>query len=55
MFLFHRIAHDAFPESAVEIWPQGLKFFFEVISAEHEMFSANQYENANNSWQFHIY
>ena len=24
-------------------------------SAEHEIFSANKYENANNSWHFHIY
>ena len=24
-------------------------------SAEHEIFSANEYENANNSWHFHIY
>ena len=23
--------------------------------AEHEIFSANKYENANNSWRFHIY
>ena len=23
--------------------------------AEHEIFSANKYENANNSWHFHIY
>ena len=23
-------------------------------SAEHEIFSANKYENANNSWHFHI-
>ena len=22
--------------------------------AEHEIFSANKYENANNSWHFHI-
>ena len=24
-------------------------------SAEHEIFSANKYENANNCWHFHIY
>ena len=24
-------------------------------SAEHEIFSANKYENANNSWHFHIH
>ena len=23
--------------------------------AEHELFSANKYENANKSWHFHIY
>ena len=23
--------------------------------AKHEIFSANKYENANNSWYFHIY
>ena len=26
-----------------------------IIIAEHEIFSANEYENANNSWHFHIY
>ena len=29
--------------------------FFMLNSAEHEIFSANKYENANNSWHFHIY
>ena len=24
-------------------------------SSEHEIFTANKYENANNSWHFHIY
>ena len=24
-------------------------------SVEHEFFSVNKYENANNSWHFHIY
>ena len=24
-------------------------------SAEHEILSANKYENANDSWHFHIY
>ena len=38
-----------------EIWPQGYKTFFMLNSAEHEIFSANKYENANNSWHFHIY
>ena len=28
---------------------------FHANSAEHEIFSANKYENANNSWHFHIY
>ena len=35
--------------------PQGYKTFFMLNSAEHEIFSANKYENANNSWHFHIY
>ena len=35
-----------------ESWPRGCKIF---SSAEHEIFSANEYENANNSWHFHIY
>ena len=26
-----------------------------LSSAEHEIFSANKYENANNIWHFHIY
>ena len=30
-------------------------FFFMLNSAEHEIISANKYENANNSWHFHIY
>ena len=33
----------------------GYKTFFMLNSAEHEIFSANKYENANNSWHFHIY
>ena len=35
--------------------PRGYKTFFMLYSAEHEIFSANKYENANNSWHFHIY
>ena len=35
--------------------PRGYKFVFMLNSAEHEIFSANRYENANNSWHFHIY
>ena len=30
-------------------WPQDYKTFFMPNSAEHEIFSANKYENANNS------
>ena len=26
-----------------------------VSSAAHENFPANKYENANNSWHFHVY
>ena len=29
--------------------------FFVLNSAEHEIFSANKYENANYCWHFHIY
>ena len=29
--------------------------FFMLNSAEHEIFSAYEYENANNNWHFHIY
>ena len=32
--------------------PRGYKTFLMLNSAEHEMFSANKYENANNSWHF---
>ena len=32
----------------------GYKTFFMLNSAEHEIFSANKYENARNSWHFHI-
>ena len=31
------------------VWPRGYKTFFMLNSAEHEIFSANKYENANNS------
>ena len=37
------------------IRPRGYKTFFMLNSAEHEIISANKYENANNSWHFHIY
>ena len=29
--------------------------FFMLNSAEHEIFSSNKYENANNGWHFHVY
>ena len=29
--------------------PRGYKTFFKLNSAEHEIFSADKYENANNS------
>ena len=41
--------------SIVLIQGRGYKTFFMLNSAEHEIFSANKYENANNSWHFHIY
>ena len=36
-------------------WPRGYKTFFMFNLAEREIFSADKYENANNSWHFHIY
>ena len=39
----------------MESGPEVIKLFFMLNSAEHEIFSANKYENANNSWHFHIY
>ena len=59
--------HDAFLRLFVElpIWgiqeharspgSEVIKLFFMLNSAEHEVFSADKYENANNSWHFHIY
>ena len=38
-----------------KIRPRVYKTFFMLNSAEHEIFSANKYENANKSWHFHIY
>ena len=35
--------------------PEVIKLFYMLNSAEYEIFSANEYENANNSWHFHIY
>ena len=32
---------------SMAIWPRGYKLFFMLNSAEHEIFSANKYENAN--------
>ena len=37
------------------IGPEVIKLFFMLNSAEHEIFSANKYENANKSWHFHIH
>ena len=34
--------------------PEIIKIFI-LSSTEHEIFSANKYENANLSWHFHIY
>ena len=34
---------------------RGYKIFFMPYSAEHKIFSANKYENANYCWHFHIY
>ena len=35
--------------------PRVYKTLFMLNSAEHEIFSANKYENAVNSWHCHIY
>ena len=35
--------------------PWGYTTFFMLNSAEHEIFSAHKYENANYCWNFHIY
>ena len=35
--------------------PQGYKTFFTLNLSEHETFSVNKYENANNSWHFYIH
>ena len=42
-----RFTHKPFPD------PEVIKCF--SCSAEHERFSAYKYENANNSWHFHVY
>ena len=36
-------------------WPRVYLTFFVRSSTENEIFSADKYENANNSWHFHIY
>ena len=35
--------------------PRGYKTFFRARQLGMIFFSANKYENANNSWHFHIY
>ena len=57
-------------QSLSKIWPRGYKTFFVLNSTEHEIFSADKYENANIShdeyenanishenisWHFHIH
>ena len=41
--------------AGLQVWPLGYEKFFMLSLAEHEIFSANKYENANYSWHFHIY
>ena len=36
-------------------WSRVNKTFIMLNSTEHENFSPNKYENANNSWHLHIY
>ena len=44
-----------FGELIMSSGPEVIKTSFMLNSAEHEIFSANKYENANKSWHFHIY
>ena len=41
--------------TAKKVMHQGYKTFFMLNSADHEIFSANKYENGNYCWHFHIY
>ena len=41
--------------AGLQVCPRGYKKIFMLNSAEHEIFSANKYENANYSWHFHLY
>ena len=41
--------------NANQAWPRSYKTFCMFNSAEHEIFSANKYKNANNNWHFYIY
>ena len=58
--------HRCTPDESLDPWlsksaqqtlikPWCYKTFFLLNIAEHEIFSANKYENTNNSWHFHIY
>ena len=48
---WQKIIYQMYPVlKLIMIWPQGYKTFFMLNSAEHEIFSANKYENANNSY-----
>ena len=49
------VVSDDFVSSQGKTWTRGYKTFFMLNSAEPEIFSTNKYENANNSWHFHIY
>ena len=49
----HKIPQSLIQE--VYFRAQGYKTFFMFNSAKLEIFSANKYENANNSKHFHIY
>ena len=39
----------------LEAWPQDYTTFFMLISAEHEIYPAHKYQNANNYWHLSIY
>ena len=50
--LFYMLLHV---DVSTYSWSRDYKTRFMLSWAEHEIFSANKYENANNSWHFHIY
>ena len=62
-FMLNSAQHDIWSASKSQITKlflakQSLAWKFDILGLnidEYERFSANKYENANNSWHFHIY